>query len=115
MDTQYGIIFKDDEDGIWLGKYTNGTVREFNPLSDFEGVYDTLELSKVAFVAVQESENEQIWIKDICKFEVGKQSEDLNEEIAIVSVEDMLREFNFPSEDSDSMFGSFLASAGKAN
>ena len=112
---QYGLVFKDDNDDIWLGRYENGTIREFNPLSDFEGIYNELATSKLAFVEVKDDENKRIWINDICKFEVGKQNEDSNNEIAIVSVEDMLKEFNFPSEDSDSMFGSFLVSAGKTN
>jgi hypothetical protein len=110
--SQYGLIFRDSEDEIWLGKYENGTIREFGALSDFDGIYEDLEFSKFAFVEVKDGDNEQLSLRDICVFEIGKQQD---EEVDAVAVTEMLQELDFPSEDADGIFGSFLASAGKAN
>ena len=112
---QYGLVFRDDDDEIWLGKYENGTIQAFGALSDFDGIYEELELSKFAFVEIDEGENEQIAIRDICSFEIGKQDESGAEEVDTISVTEMLQEVNFPSEESDSMLGSLLAAGGKSN
>jgi len=114
MNEKYGLIFNDGDDGIWMGMYKNGIIREFRTLSDFEGVYDDLALSKFAFVAVKEDDNERVWIKDICTFEIGRQRDE-GEEVGITSVTEMLKDLDFPSEDSDNMFITFLTSAGKTH
>ena len=113
--TQYGLVFRDSEDEIWLGKYENGTIREFGALSDFDGIYEDLELSKFAFVEFMDRDNDQLSLRDICIFEIGKQDEDADEEVDAIAVTEMLRELDFPSEDADGIFESFLASAGKTN
>ena len=114
MNIVNGLIFRDENDDIWLGKYENGTVRVFNPLSDFEGIYDDLELTKIAFVQVDEK-GDQLWIRDVCKFEVGKGDGMMDESLEPVVVTEMLEELDFPSTESDDMFGSFLTASGKAN
>jgi len=121
-DIEYAMIFNDGEDGIWMGKYENGTVREFSTLSDYEGVYMDLPLSKFAFVSVQEGTDDQVWIKDICTFVIGKAPEadvviDSLEEGALdeVPVTYMMEELNFPSDDTDMVFRGFFAEAGKMN
>lgn len=111
----YGLIFRDDEDNIWMGMYENATITSFFPLSDFDNVYGDLALEKFAFVGVQESENEQVWINDINTFEVGKQPNYEKNEVEAIQVETMLAEMKFPSKESDSMFKSFLAEVGKTN
>lgn len=113
MNTRYGVVFKDENDDIWLGKYENGTVKEFGPLSDFEGIYDDLELTKFSFVEINEGENDQVWINDICKFELGKEIEEDGNGYA-VPVTQVLVELEFP-DGTDDLFGGFLQSAGKAN
>lgn len=112
MNTQFGVIFKDDDDDIWLGKYENGTVRDFGSLSDFEGIYYDMELTKFAFVEIKNGENDQVSIRDICKFELGEEPEPGSYAVPVTRV---LEELDFPSESSDAMFGGFLQSAGKAN
>ena len=114
-DTNYGLIFKDEEDDIWLGEYKNDTVRKFSMLSDFEDVYGDLALEKFAFVEVKMEANEQIWINDVSSFEIGKREDYETEEVKTVAVTTMLTEMQFPSEDSDNMFRSFLLNAGKSN
>lgn len=114
-DTNYGLIFRDDNDDIWLGEYESGTVRNFSMLSDFEDVYGDLALEKFGFVEVKKEPNEQIWINDLSTFEIGKRSENESEEVNAVAVTIMLTEMQFPSKDSDQMFRSFLSNVGKTN
>lgn len=111
----YGLIFRDDDDYIWLGEYENGTVRNFAMLSDFEDVYGDLALEKFAFVEVSMEPNERMWINDISTFEIGKRLDTETEEVNAVAVTTMLTEMQFPSKDSDQMFISFLSNAGKMN
>jgi RNase adaptor protein for sRNA GlmZ degradation len=110
---QHGIVFKDADDEIWMGRYENGTVRSFYPLSDFEGVYESLEYTKVFLVEIQDEPNERVLIRDLQRLEVGKK--DNNGEFIPVTVEEMLLDMKFPSEESDAMFGSFINHVGKAN
>ncbi len=111
----YGLIFKDGEDDVWLGKYNNGTIRDFGALTDSEGVYEDLPMEKFAFVKYKESENDRLLISDISTFEIGKSTDHGENEIEPKHVTEMLEAMNFPSEDSDNMFRSFLNAAGKAN
>jgi len=111
----YGLIFKDAADDIWLGKYENGSIKEFGTLSDMEDIYEDLPLEKFAFVEIKEEEFGRLWINDISRFEIGKRSEGSVESIDPKPVTELLTSMNFPSDDCDNMFRSFLHAAGKAN
>ena len=111
----YGLIFRDAEDTIWLGVYENSTVERFYPLSDFNEVYEDLPLEKFAFVEVEEADNDQVWINDINTFEIGKRPNYETEEVETIPVTIMLEDMQFPSNDTDSMFRSFLQEIGKSN
>ncbi len=104
----YGLIFNDGADGIWLGKYENGTVRDFARLSDFEDIYDDLPLEKFAFVEVEENNIGQIIVQDISTFEICKRSK-------IEPITKMLEDLRFPSCDSDVVFRTLLKESGKMN
>lgn len=112
----HGIIFNDGEE-VWMGIYGGGTVREFNVLSDYEGVYTDLEESKIAFVEIQHGVEDQVWIKDVCVFEIGRRGTDGEpaEDFGDVGVPEILGEMEFPSDDSDLMFQAFLTETRKAN
>jgi len=110
---QNGIIFRDEEDQIWLGKYEDGTIKSFESLADYEGFYDDLPLERLVFVEIDE-QGEQLWIKDLFTFTVGK-DDGTNEDIDPVVITQVLEDLGFPSEESDDMFASFLTAAGKAN
>ena len=112
----FGIVFRDANDDIWLGLYENSTIRDFGPLSDFDGFYTDLPYTKFAMVAVREAENEQVLLKDICTFEVGRHKENVyDEDPTPTAVTEMLADMNYPSDETDEMFTSFLGSAGKTN
>jgi len=110
----YGLIFNDGDNGIWLGLYEEDTIREFSTLSDFDGVYEDLALSKFAFVEVENADEERVMVNDICTFEVGRTGVS-DDEVGIALVTEMLEDLRFPSEDCDDMFRNFLMEAGKTN
>jgi len=112
---RYGLIFKDAADDIWLGKYDNGSIKEFGTLSDMEDIYEDLPLEKFAFVELKEEMHGRIWINDVSRFEIGKRDEDSDDSITPKPVTELLKALNFPSDDCDNMFRSFLHAAGKAN
>ncbi len=120
MDRQYGLVFKDENDDVWLGIYENSTIREFGSLSDYEGSYSDLEPSKFAFVEVEEDTNDRLWIKDLHTFEMCQRpgSENIPEsedDPDVVNISAFLLEVEFPSEASDNVFETFLSNSGKAN
>jgi len=112
----HGIVFKDDNDDVWMGEYENGSIAAFNPLTDFENVYEDLTSVKFMFVEIEEGSNEQVLINDLCSFEVGRESESLEgEETKPMAVEDVLKQMQFPSEETDSLFASFYSDMNKGN
>ncbi len=111
----YGLIFNDGADGIWLGKYDGNTVRTFERISDFDGVYEDLPLEKFAFVMIENGANDQIVISDISTFEMKEQSPYDDEKHNIVEVTAMLEKLNFPSNGTDNIFRTLLTSSGKMN
>ncbi len=113
--TNYGLIFRDDEDNIWLGMYDNSTIKEFATLSDFDNIYGDLPLEKFIFVEVQELLNGSVRTNNINIFGIGKRPNYETEEIETASVQEMLKEVNFPSDQSDLIFRSFLSELGKTN
>lgn len=114
---KYGLIFKDEDDEIWLGMYENAAINKFKIISDFDGVYDKLSHEAFSLVEVGTDSNERFWLKDIYSFTMTCREEDAPEETELdaVTATDVLKQMGFPSEDADSMFRSFLANAGKAN
>jgi len=120
MDRQYGLVFKDENDDVWLGIYENSTIRVFGSLSDFDGSYDDLELSKFSFVEIEEDANDRIWIKDLHRFEMC-QRPNINESLEdqndpdVINISQFLTEIHFPSEESDDVFSTFLNTSGKTN
>lgn len=112
-ETKKGIIFRGSDDEIWLGYYENGRVTQFDNISDFENIYEDLPLEKLTIVDVQILENDNIMINDLVTFELGQQLED--GDFVTRTVEYMLEDLQFPSEDSDNMFGTFLNDIGKSN
>ena len=116
MDIQYGLVFRDEEDDIWLGIYENSTIRAFGPLSDFEDVYVDLPLSKFEFVEVNEDTNERIYINDLFSFEMCRsQDDDNNDAPDVINIVDFLKEIDFPCDGSDDVFRTFLKESGKGN
>jgi hypothetical protein len=111
---QNGIVFRDKNDDIWLGVYEYGSIRNFEQLSDYEGVYEDLPHTKFAFVEV-EAKGEQVLIKDLCMFEMGRGITNDDESIEPATAEFILEDLEFPSKETDDMFGCLLSSAGKAN
>ncbi len=115
-DISNGIIFNDDEQ-VWLGLYEGGTVREFNTLTDYEGVYSNLEETKMVFVEMRFGLDDQVWITDICIFEIGSARDDGEpaDNFGDVGVPEMLEQMNFPGDESDLIFQAFLTETRKAN
>jgi len=104
----YGLIFNDGADGIWLGMYENGTVTDFQRISDFEEIYDDLPLEKFAFVHVEINNMDQMLIQDISTYEMCHQMD-------LVPITKMLEDLRFPSCDTDRMFRTLLSESGKMN
>jgi len=116
MDIQYGLVFRDEEDNIWLGMYEDSTIRAFGPMSDFEGVYENLPLSKFAFVSIKDEGNGRIWINDLHDFEMcAGQDHENADDPDVISITEFLHEIDFPSDVSNDVFRRFLNESGKAN
>ncbi len=103
----YGLIFRSESNEIFLGKYENNTIREFFVISDDENIYADLPLEKFAFVDViikeKSKEEYEIDIRDICTLSFNE-----NENEKSKTIEDVLREENFPSQESDDLFSDIL-------
>jgi len=106
-----GFIFKEDDD-VFLGLFENGHVADFLPISDWDGIYDGLEETKIMVVEVKRS-NGSVAINDLVSLEIGKNID--GDEFLPVVVREMLQDLDFPSEDTDMMFASYLTEAGKSN
>lgn len=106
-----GVVFRSKENEIFLGYFDNGRISIFNNISDSDGIYNALPLEKIHLVDVSFGDNNNFWIKDIICFEVGSHNE-IGEFIP-AAVEDMLSDLHFPSDETDSMFASFLNDIGK--
>jgi len=94
MTQQYGLIFNNGHDIIYLGLYNEGSISEFNEISDFDGLYTNFPLHKFAFVSVNIDEYENLHILDINNFEIAKQGEGVPIETNITV---FLEEIEFPS------------------
>ncbi len=112
-ETKKGIIFRSADTEIWLGYFNNGRVTQFDNISDFEGIYQELPLEKLTIVDIKILENDNIMINDLVTFELGQQLE--TGDFVPRTVEYMLEDLKFPSEDTDNMFGSFLNDIGKTH
>ncbi len=112
-DIKKGVIFRHSDGIIYLGCFENGRVTMFNDISDFDGIYEDMELEKIRLVDVSFGANDSFWIKDLMSFEVGGHNE--YGEFIPAPVEHMLEDLKFPSDETDNMFGSFLVDIGKAN
>jgi len=113
-DIKKGLIFKDDN-GVWLGVLENGSIASFNPVSDFDGVYDELPETKFCVVEIEFLENDNIAINDKTWVEIGlaKDGKDpaIEGNFESKTISFMLQDMEFPSEDADLMFASLIYGA----
>ena len=107
--TKTGFVFKDQDDIVYLGLFENGGVNDFSEISDFDGIYIDLLLTKVVVVEVSFDTGGRFWINDLCSFEVGKETDD-----GFIPTEfnTMLKDLDFPSEDMNEVFRTFAKDAG---
>ncbi len=112
-DVRKGVIFRSGTGDVFLGSFDNGQITTFNSISDFDGVYDKMLPEKIHLVDISYGEGDSFWIKDLGAFEVGGHDE--SGEFIPGPVEEMLNELQFPSEETDNMFNSFLNDIGKSN
>ena len=104
-----GFVFKDQDDVVYLGIFENGAVNEFSAISDFDGIYIDLLLTKVVAVEISYGVGGRFWINDLCSFEVGKETD---EGFIPTEFTTMLEELDFPSDDMNDIFIKFAKDAG---
>lgn len=114
--TSYGVMFINEDEEVWIGKYENDTIREFFPFSNYWHVDEDLVPDKFIFVAINEGSSvEEVYVNNICVFEIGRGSMTDDKLISSVTAEMMLNEMEFPSNDTDELFRQFLVESGKTN
>ena len=106
--TKTGFVFK-DQDEVFLGIFENGGVTDFNPISDFDGIYENLLPTNVMVVEIEFDTNDRIMINDLCSIQVGLDDDD---GFTPVEFTELLNDLEFPSDDMNDMFIGFAKEAG---
>jgi len=118
-DIKHGLVFKTEDEQVWLGHFENGKIESFSPISDFESIYEDLPETKFCVVEIEILENDNVSINDKMWIEIGKVEEgkdpDADDNFEPKTVTQMLTEMKFPSEDADEMFASLIYSVIGAN
>jgi len=53
-DIKHGLVFKTEDDQVWLGHFENGKIESFSPISDFESIYEDLPETKFCVVEIRQ-------------------------------------------------------------
>lgn len=118
-DRQNGLVFKTDDEQVWLGIFENGGIESFSPISDFELIYEDLPETKFCVVEIEFLENDNVAVNDLMWVEIGKVEEgkdpDNDENFESKTITYMLTDMEFPSEDANEMFASLIYSVVSAN
>lgn len=98
MTKELGLVFVDSDTQVYLGKFVDGTIKEFVVISDFDEIYLNLPLTAFSVVEINATDNEKLTLTDIC------QMTPYTDKIDGVPIIDILTSLMFPSPHSDELF-----------